>query len=244
MSGILYVVSTPIGHAEDITLRALRVLNTVAVVAAEDPQQTKALLEQHAIDSPITSYHNDNKETKAEILIQYLKEGRTVALVADAGTPVIADPGRYLIARAIAARIPVSPVPGPSAVLAAVAVSGLSGDRFLFAGMLPKTPRAVRRFLLPFKAATCPLVFLTGSPWRPRALLVPLIEVLGDRHVIVAKDLTTGKEECLRGSASRLLETVGAPSWSGAVTIVIEGKGKERVGGARRKVRRRRASGS
>jgi len=244
MAGVLYVVSTPIGHAEDITLRALRVLKAVAVVAAEDPQRTKALLDRHAIETPITSYHNENKETKAEILIDYLQDGRCVALVADAGTPVIADPGRYLIERALAARISVSPVPGPSAVLAAVTVSGLSGDSFLFAGMLPRSPRAVRRFLRPLSGETRSLVFLTESPFRPRMTLARLLEVLGDRHVILAKDLTTDQEECLRGPPSRLLATVGAGPWGGAVTIVVEGAGKGRNAGPTRKVKRRSVSGS
>lgn len=244
MGGILYVVSTPIGHVDDLTLRAVRVFKNAAVVAAEDPQQTKVLFDHHAIETPITSYHNANKETKAAVLIAYLQAGHSVALVADAGTPVVADPGRYLVEQAIAAKIPVSPVPGPSAVLAAVAVSGLSGDSFIFAGMLPKGPQAARRFLLALKAEPRTLVLLVESPARLRRILALLKNVLGDRHMILAKALTTEKEECIRGTASHLLATVGQRQCTEAVTIVIEGREKTRTARAGRKIRRPGASGS
>lgn len=241
--GTLYVVSTPIGHPDDLTLRAVHLLRAAAVVAAEDPQQTRALFEHHAIEVPITSYHNDNKETKAEILLACLKDGKHVALVVDAGTPVVADPGRYLIEQAIAAGISVSPVPGPSAVLAALAVSGLSGDSFLFAGMLPRGPQAMRRFLSGLQAESRTIVLLAEPPSRPRAILALIKKVLGNRRVVLAKDLTTAREECLRGEAGRLLVTAAARQSAAALTIVVAGRTETRARRGRRRVRRRDASG-
>jgi 16S rRNA (cytidine1402-2'-O)-methyltransferase len=243
IQGTLYVVSTPVGHLDDLTLRAVTLLREAAVVAAEDPQQARILFERHAIEASITSYHNDNKETKTEILLTYLKDGKNVALVVDAGTPVVADPGRYLIEQAIAAGIPVSPVPGHSAVLAALAVSGLSGDSFLFAGMLPRGPRAMERLLARLKTEPRTIVLLAEPPSRLRVILGSISKVLGNRRVVLAKDLTTASEECVRGEVDGLLATMDARESTNALTIVVAGRPETRRKPGRRRVRRRDASG-
>lgn len=243
--GTLYVVSTPIGNVEDLTLRAVRVLGEVAVVAAEDPQQTQWLCERHGIHTPLTSYHNENKEEKTPVLLARLGEGDSVALVSDAGTPVIADPGRFLIRQAIAAAIPVTPVPGPSAVLAALSVSGLSGDRFLFQGTLPKTSLALHRLLRTLSQEPGTLVFLAPAEGLCKTLEV-MRTTLGDRDIAIAQDLTMAGETCIRGKLSgvarRLLETPAC----GAVTLVIEGHRGQARGKRRKPGRptRRRASES
>lgn len=243
--GTLYVVSTPIGNIEDVTLRALRVLGEVAVIAAEDPQQTQALCERHDLRVPLTSYHNENKEEKTAVLLARLREGASVALVSDAGTPVIADPGRFLIREAIRADIPIVPVPGPSAGLAALAISGLSGDRFLFLGTLPRTSASLHRLLRTLRKEPGTLVLL-ATAGRLRKTLQAVKEVLGDRDVMVAKDLTMSGETVIRGLTSSVGRQLLQAPISGAVTLVIEGcRGKA---GRNRKrtsrLKRRRVSGS
>src|SRR2546428_9555242 len=138
MAGALYVVSTPIGNLEDITFRALRILKTVAIIAAEDTRHTKQLCTHFGIETPLTSYHDFNKEEKSALLLQRLKSGLSVAVVSDAGTPTVSDPGYFLITQCVASRVPVVPVPGASAVLAALAASGLPTDAFHFEGFLPR----------------------------------------------------------------------------------------------------------
>ena len=145
MTGSLYIVSTPIGNPDDITLRALSTLKTVAAIAAEDPQCTQALLARHGITTPLTSYHNENMEEKIPVLIQRMKEGQSIALVSDAGTPAIVDPGARLIHEALKQNIPVVSVPGPSALLAALTASNLPGEAFVFIGPLPSQPAACRQ---------------------------------------------------------------------------------------------------
>ncbi|HTP42261.1 MAG TPA: 16S rRNA (cytidine(1402)-2'-O)-methyltransferase, partial [Nitrospiria bacterium] len=146
-SGTLYLVSTPIGNLEDLTLRARRLLAEADLIAAEDTRHTQQLLARYDIHTPLTSYHDHNKEEKTPVLIERLRQGRIIALVSDAGTPTVSDPGYYLITNCIAAGIPVSPVPGPSAPLAALAASGLPTDAFLFAGFLPRKPGARQKRL-------------------------------------------------------------------------------------------------
>lgn len=220
--GTLYVVSTPIGNVEDLTLRAIRVLTNVAVIAAEDPQETRSLCERHGIHTPLTSYHNENKEEKAAVLLARLGEGDSVALVSDAGTPVIADPGRFLVQQAIAAAIPVTPVPGPSAVLAAIAVSGLSGDRFLFLGALPRTSGAIHRRLRALRKEPGTLILLSSAE-SLRKTLQAIRATLGDRYVAVTQDLTTAGETCSHGKTSGIMERLSTAPACGAVTLVIEG---------------------
>lgn len=243
--GTLYIVSTPIGNSEDVTLRALRVLDEVAVIAAEDPQQTQALCERHDLRVMLTSYHNENKEEKTAVLLARLREGTSVALVSDEGTPAIADPGKFLIQEAIRAGIPIVPVPGPSAGLAALAVSGLSGDRFLFLGNLPRTSAALHRLLRTLRDEPGTLVLLATANGLHKTLQV-VKEVLGDRYVVVAKDLTMSGEVVVRGQASAVARQLLQASISGAVTLVIEGCQKK-VGENRKRIlrlKRRRVSGS
>lgn len=244
MPGTLYVVSAPIGNVDDVTFRAVRVLKEVAVIAAEDPQQTRALLDRYEITVPLTSYHNLNKEEKTPVLLARLSEGDDVALVSDAGTPVIADPGRWLIAEAVAAGIRVTPVPGPSALLAAIMVAGLPADGFLFDGVFPNAPAALRRTLLALRSEPRTLVFF-GQPGRLRRTLAAIQSVLGNRYVVVAKDLTTPNEACLRGMVGDLLKKSVSMPVGSAVTLVVEGKPTDKNGKNKTSaVKMRRVSGS
>jgi len=221
-SACLYIISTPIGHLEDITLRALRMLKEVSVIAAEDTRHTQKLLNHFQIHTPLTSYHDHNKEEKTEILLQRLKEGRSVALVTDAGTPGISDPGYYLINRCIQAGIPVSPIPGPSAFLAALTVSGLPTDAFLFEGFLPKKRTARLKRLETLKEEPRTLIWYE-SPHRLIRTLNDLLAVFGDRRVVIARELTKMYEEIIRGRLSQVIAQMGNRSIRGEITLLIEG---------------------
>jgi 16S rRNA (cytidine1402-2'-O)-methyltransferase len=222
MSGTLYVVSTPIGNLEDITLRALRILREVQVVAAEDTRHSRGLLSRYDIHTPLTSYHDFNKEEKTPVLLQKLSEGESVALVSDAGTPTVSDPGYYLITQAIAAGVPVSPVPGPSAVLSAIAVSGLPTDAFLFDGFLPKKRGARSRRLTELSAERRTLVFFE-SPHRILAVLQEMLVLFGDRRVALARELTKAFEEIIRGRLSEVIQKLEREKARGEITLVVEG---------------------
>lgn len=223
MAGTLYVVSTPIGHPDDITLRAVRTLKRVAIVAAEDPRCTQVLFARHAISTPLTSYHNLNKEDKTPVLIRRLEEGQSVALLADAGTPMISDPGAFLVKKALAAGIRVSPVPGPSAVLAALSASGLVGEAFLFMGSLPRQKGQRSRLLAQMRGDDRPLV-LFESPRRLRGTLREVLAVLGNRRMAVARDLTKSGETIVRGTAQELLRAPISRAVRGEITLVIAGE--------------------
>ncbi|MGH7165453.1 MAG: 16S rRNA (cytidine(1402)-2'-O)-methyltransferase [Nitrospiraceae bacterium] len=246
MPGTLYLVSMPIGHPDDLTLRALRILRTVPIIAAEDPARTKPLLAAHAIETPLTSYHDRNKEDKAPVLIRRLQEGESVALVAEAGTPAVVDPGLVLIRQALASGIRVVPVPGPSAALAAVPASGLSGDRFVFEGFLPRRSEARRRSLavLRHDART---VILFETPARLRSTLATIRSLLGNRRLVLAHDLTKPDEELLRGTVEEVLKTLASRSLRGDITLVVEGAGRrpaKRSSKTSKEASRRRVSGS
>jgi 16S rRNA (cytidine1402-2'-O)-methyltransferase len=222
VSGTLYLVSTPIGNLEDLSLRAKRVLAEADLIAAEDTRHTQQLLARYEIHTPLTSYHDHNKEEKTPVLIERLRQGQTIALVSDAGTPTISDPGYYLITGCIAAGIPVSPVPGPTAPLAALAASGLPTDAFLFAGFLPRKPGARQKRL----EALAPLretLLLFESPHRLLRLLEELQLRLGDRRVAVCRELTKLHEEILRGRLSEVVERFKGKIVKGEITIVVEG---------------------
>lgn len=222
MTGSLYIVSTPIGNPDDLSLRALNTLKTVAVIAAEDPQCTQALLARHGITTPLTSYHNDNKEEKIPVLIQRMKEGQSVALVSDAGTPAIVDPGTLFIREAFRQNIPVVTVPGPSALLAALSVSGLPGDAFVFAGPLPQRP-AARHALLHSLRVEPRTVVCFESPRRLPATLQALRAELGNRRIAIACNLTTPQEQWIRGTIDDIIRTRTAQAVKGELTLVIEG---------------------
>ncbi len=220
--GTLYLVSTPIGNLEDLTLRAKRLLAEVDLIAAEDTRHTQHLLQHYNIHTPLTSYHDHNKEEKTPILIDRLKNGHSIALVSDAGTPTISDPGYYLINGCITAGIRVSPVPGASAVLAALAVSGLPTDAFLFAGFLPKKPGARQKRLETLQPLRDTLIFFE-SPRRLHALLVELQARLGDRRIVIGRELTKLHEEVIRGRVSEVSAQLKDRTIKGELTIVVEG---------------------
>ncbi|MGF1641411.1 MAG: 16S rRNA (cytidine(1402)-2'-O)-methyltransferase [Rhodospirillales bacterium] len=217
----LYVVATPIGNAGDITLRALRVLAAVDVIACEDTRVTAKLLAIHGIATPLSSYHDHNAATAGPALLRRLQRGERIALVADAGTPLVSDPGYRLVRACAEAGIAVIPVPGPSAVMAALCISGLPTDRFLFAGFPPVRASARRRFLAELAPLPASLVLLE-SPRRLAASLADMAAVLGPREAVVARELTKLFEETRRGSLSDLAHLYrDVPAPKGEVTVVV-----------------------
>jgi 16S rRNA (cytidine1402-2'-O)-methyltransferase len=224
----LYLVGTPIGNLEDITLRALRVLKEVDVIACEDTRQTQKLLNHFAIATRTTSYHEHNEMTKSAELVKEMQEGASVALVTDAGMPGISDPGYRLITLAIRHHVPVVPVPGASAFLAALVASGLPTDSFRFSGFLPAKRGERREVLETIKHSPRTQVFYE-APHRIVETLEDVIEVLGSgRHMVVAREVTKLHEEFLRGRASEVLETLKAREVvKGEITLLI-GKAEEK----------------
>jgi 16S rRNA (cytidine1402-2'-O)-methyltransferase len=223
----LYLVGTPIGNLEDITLRALRVLKEVDVIACEDTRQTQKLLNHYAITTRTTSYHEHNEMTRSAELVKEIQEGASVALVTDAGMPGISDPGFRLIALAIRHHLPVVPIPGASAFLAALVASGLPTDSFRFSGFLPAKRGERRAALEAIKSSPRPQVFYE-APHRVVETLVDVCEVLGEaRHVVIAREVTKLYEEFLRGRAGEVLENLQAREVvKGEITLLI-GKAEE-----------------
>ena len=218
MPGILYVVATPIGNLEDVTLRALRVLREVTLIAAEDTRRTARLLQHYSIPTPTTSLHEHNERTKTPALVERLRRGEHLALVSDAGTPVLSDPGALLVSAAHAAGIRVEPVPGPSAVAAAVSVSGVRSDGFLFVGFPPSRSTARVRWLQRLSAEPRAIVMFE-APHRIRALLEDLHLTFGDRSVTLTRELTKAHEESVIRPISGHLE--GLRETRGEFTLVI-----------------------
>ena len=222
MPGLLYVVATPIGNLEDITLRAVRVLNEVDVIAAEDTRHTRKLLAHLDIHTPLTSFHAHSGTARLERILRTLEEGKHVALVTDAGTPGIADPGQPLIAAAVEKGIPVVPVPGPSAAAAAVSVAGFPGSMFCFLGFLPG--RSSRRRRLLESVADLPFTLVIyASPYRLVEDLRTCHECLGDREIVVARELTKLHEEVLRGTIAEILAHFEEHQPRGEFTLVVRG---------------------
>ena len=221
--GTLYIVATPIGNLDDITLRALRVLGSVDLIAAEDTRHTRKLLTHFDISRPLLSYHDHNKVPQAQRLLCLLQEGRRIALVTDAGTPGIADPAYHLLQVLLPHDIPVVPIPGPSAAIAALSVSGLPMNRFVFEGFLPvKSGR--RRQRLEALREESRTVVLYESPHRFLKLLRELVEHFGaERRVVVARELTKHYEEVMRGTAASLLESWQGRSVRGEFTVIVDG---------------------
>lgn len=221
MAGILYVVATPIGNLEDITQRAARVLGQVDLVACEDTRQTRKLLQHLGIEKPLVSYHEHNEAQRAPWLVEKLLAGASVALVSDAGTPVVSDPGLTLVRRAAEEGIAVVPIPGPSAVIAALSASGLAADSFHFAGFLPSKRAQRRQALERLKSLDCTLVFYE-APHRILDTLSDIGEILGDRPLALARELTKLHEEFLRGTAASVrAELTGRPAVKGEFTVVV-----------------------
>ena len=220
---ILYVVATPIGNLEDISLRAIRVLREVKLIAAEDTRKTRLLLNKFEIKTPMTSYYEHNKLTKLDYILDQLREV-DVALVSEAGMPGISDPGYELIAAASQKNISVVPIPGASAITTALAVSGLPTDRFTFIGFLPNKA-AARRKALEGIANEAGTIIALESPHRFTAALEDILKVLGDRRIAICREMTKIHEEVYRGTISEAIKHFTNPR--GEFTLVIEGKGNK-----------------
>lgn len=222
----LFVVATPLGNLEDITLRALRVLKEVDLIAAEDTRHSRKLLAHYGIGTPLTSYYDQIEREKAPQLIEELKKHKSIALISDAGTPCIADPGFRLVQAAVAAGFKVETIPGPSAVAAALSVSGLPTDRFAFEGFIPAKQGARRNFFTEVAGEPRTLVMYEAAR-RLVACLQDLQDILGDRRIVIARELTKMFEEVLRGSVSEILPQLSSrENVQGEVTLLIAGADK------------------
>ena len=224
MAGTLYLVSTPIGNLEDITYRAVRILKEAGLIACEDTRQTRKLLDHYSIRTSTLSYHEHNEAERAAELVEKLRQGISVALVSDAGTPLVSDPGYRLVQRAIEAGIRVEPIPGASALLAALTASGLPSDEFHFAGFLPPKSGRRKKLLESLNDAAATLVFYE-APHRILETLDDLEAVLGGRPIVLAREITKLHEEFLRGTPAQLREVLKArPTIKGEITLLV-GKG-------------------
>lgn len=222
-SGRLSVVATPIGNLEDITFRALRVLSEADLIAAEDTRVTRKLLAKYKLNTPMTSLFEHNEKSRVPMLIAKIKAGEHIAQVSDAGTPGISDPGYRLIKACVDEGLTVEVLPGATASIAALAASGLPSDRFLFLGFLP--PKTVgRKKLLGECAEERGTLIMYESPHRLKKALTDIAEVLPDRPVVVARELTKMFEETIRGTAAEILETLGDKNVKGEIVLVIGGK--------------------
>ena len=228
VAGTLYIVATPIGNLEDITLRALRILKEVDLIAAEDTRHTRKLLTHYDISTRLTSYHDHSESTKAAGLVETLLTGKNIALVSDAGTPCISDPGYRLVKNAAEADISVVPVPGPSMLTALMSVGGLPTDRFAFEGFLPAKQGQRQRALRELCHEKRSLIFYE-SPHRLLSTLADLAQIFGDRRIVVGRELTKRFEEILRGPVSTILSVFHNRPVKGEVALVVEGwDGKDR----------------
>jgi 16S rRNA (cytidine1402-2'-O)-methyltransferase len=221
--GRLHIVATPIGNLEDLTFRALRILNEVSAIACEDTRQTMKLLNRYGIKKRLLSYYHPRESQKIPLIIKMLKEGKDVALVTDSGTPGLSDPGYPLIREAIRQGIAVSPVPGASALTAALSASGLPSHRFLFLGFSPPKKEATKKMLQSLKEEKATLVF-----YIPTRKLFSFLEVcqliLGDRQIVIAREITKIHEEFLRGKTEELRKKLEGKTIRGEATVLIEGK--------------------
>jgi 16S rRNA (cytidine1402-2'-O)-methyltransferase len=236
MTGTLFLVGTPIGNLEDLTDRARRTLGQVDLVAAEDTRRTGRLLEAIGVKARLMSFFQGNEAERVPELIGLLREGRDVALVTDGGMPSVSDPGYLLVAACAREGLPVDVVPGPSAALAALVVSGLPTDRFVFEGFLPRSGRA-RAERIAAMAGEPRTTVLFESPRRLRRTLTDLLEACGDRGVVVARELTKLHQEVLRGRLSEILGEIGERELKGEIAVVLEGIGTGRTGDPRKALR-------
>jgi 16S rRNA (cytidine1402-2'-O)-methyltransferase len=219
-TGKLYVVGTPIGNLEDITFRAIRTLQEVDLIACEDTRHTQQLLNHYTIKTPTISYHEHNEMTRAPELVIQLEQGSHIALISDAGMPVISDPGYRLVNLAIRHNVPVVPVPGASAFVAALAAAGLPVDKFRFLGFLPSKKLARRKALEELRDVTKTLVFYE-APHRVLGMLEDIRQILGDPPVVVAREVTKIHEEFLRGAASEVLVQLSKKPVKGEITVLV-----------------------
>ncbi|HAM50824.1 MAG TPA: 16S rRNA (cytidine(1402)-2'-O)-methyltransferase [Nitrospiraceae bacterium] len=223
MKGTLYIVSTPIGNLEDITLRALRVLKEVDVIAAEDTRHSSKLLHHYGISKPLLSYWGEKEKVKSEEVLNRLLAGQSVALISDAGTPGISDPGSVLIGSAIKEGISVISVPGPSAMIAAISLSGLHANEFTFIGFLPPKKAQRQKTLLELKTEKRTLIFYE-APHRVLETMEDLLEIFGERRAALIKELTKLHEEVLRGNLAEIVNMMGEKTIAGEYVIAVEGK--------------------
>lgn len=221
--GVLYVIATPIGNLEDITLRAIRILKDVDLIAAENTRHTSILLKHFGISKPLTSFFEGNELKKREYILSRLQNGYKVALVSDAGTPSISDPGFKLIKFVIENGISVIPVPGPSAIIAALSVSGLPTDSFLFKGFLSRKSKKRIEQLQELKEIK-ETIILYESPHRINQTLKDILNVFGDREIVLARELTKIYEEILRGRVSEIINKIESKNLRGEITLIISGK--------------------
>lgn len=224
--GTLYIVATPIGNLEDMTLRAVRVLQEVDLIAAEDTRHTRHLLDRYEIGTQLTSYHDHNKEEKAPVLVSRMLDGKSVALVSDAGTPGISDPGYFLINLAIDQKLPVVPIPGATAAIAALSVSGMPTDRFIFEGFLPAKHQARLKRLQELMQEERTVIFYE-APHKIIRAIEDMLAVLGDRRAVVMRELTKVHEETIRGTLSGILKRLNEGTIRGEFTVIMHGASTE-----------------
>jgi len=220
--GKIYIVSTPIGNMEDITLRALKVLREVGLIAAESREHTRKLCTYYTIKTPITAYNSHNQHYKGRVLLEKVKSGLDIALVSDAGTPGLSDPGSRLVREAIDNHIRLVPIPGVSASLAALSVSGLPTNRFIFVGFLSNKKGRRRKELEGLKREVRTMIFFE-SPHRLIKMLTDMYEILGNRDIVLAKEMTKIFEEVKKGSVSKILSSFEDERVRGEYTIIVEG---------------------
>jgi 16S rRNA (cytidine1402-2'-O)-methyltransferase len=220
--GILYICGTPIGNLEDITLRVLKILKEVKLIAAEDTRHTKKLLNHYQINTKVTSYYEYNKFKKAPYLVEILKNGQDIALVSDAGMPGISDPGYVLVNLALKNNIKIIPVPGASALITALVVSGLPTDKFVFEGFLPRKIKERKRYFKSIENEDRTIIFYE-TPQRLKRALKDMLETWGDRKIVIARELTKMYEEIIRGKLSQVLTEISTKEIKGEITLIVQG---------------------
>lgn len=220
--GILYICGTPIGNLEDITLRALKILKKVKLIAAEDTRHTKILLNHYRINTKTTSYYEYNKFKKAPYLVKILKNGQDIALVSDAGMPGISDPGYVLIDLALKNNIKIIPVPGVSALITALIVSGLPTDKFVFEGFLLRKIKERKKYFKSIENEERTIIFYE-APHRLKRALKDMLDVWGERKIVIARELTKMYEEIIRGNLSQVLSEINTKEIKGEITLVVQG---------------------
>lgn len=229
MAGTLYIVATPMGNLEDMTFRAARILKEVDIIAAEDTRHSKRLMTHYDITTPLTAYHEHNEIQKSKDILNRLANGKNVALISDAGTPLISDPGYHLVNLASAAHILVVPIPGCNAAVTGLSASGLPTDQFLFCGFPTKKKAGQSKYLNQLASASATLV-LYESPKRVKALISRAINSLGNRNACLAREMTKLHEEFIRGSLSEILNTLEQKDQvKGECVLFIQGAGKEKT---------------
>jgi 16S rRNA (cytidine1402-2'-O)-methyltransferase len=221
--GTLYLVATPIGNLEDVTLRAVEILRSVDLIACEDTRTSRVLLRRHGIGTPVLSLHRFSESRRIRTILERLHEGQNVALISDAGTPAISDPGARVVRAALDAGFSVSPIPGPSAITAALSASGMEGSSFVYLGFVPKKPGPRKAFLENLLAESRTAVFLE-TPLRVKTTLKLAAQILGARRLVLMRELTKIHEEILTGPAQTILEELDKrPSVKGEIILVFEG---------------------